>query len=110
MRPVLVSLLALFIIGCSSSASFSINDRTITARASPFRNISISNPGTSYDGTGATVYFGDTAISVTASQITWKNGTLKLPANWNQLELVESGNAIAVTIDGMAVSTIHPAG
>jgi hypothetical protein len=92
--------------GCMGSVAMSTRDGTITARSSMFSYATLDSLGKE----DVSIDLGGKLIKVSKKALTWKqDGCLELPASWNNLELVESGDAIVVNVDGNTIARIRPA-
>jgi hypothetical protein len=102
----LAALLGMAVVGCTSSFNTTTSDgHTIAGSCACFSYGSLHSTDD-----GATVNLGGKTVQVAGNQITWAGGgSLQLPAQWNRLELAQSGDAITVLIDGVAFATIRPA-
>src|ERR1700722_14036105 len=100
-----LSLLSLGLAGCMGTATAGIDDaHVITGESSCFSYVRLDS-----SGQGVAVNLGGKHVLVTTKQVTWDSTEcLPLPAVWNNLELVESGDSIVVNLDGNAFARIRP--
>jgi hypothetical protein len=61
------------------------------------------------DGHVASVDLGGKHLTVTGTQITWREGgSLKLPDQWGNMQLAESFGSVTVYVDGRWFAKIRP--
>jgi hypothetical protein len=87
-----VSLLAA-LSGCGSVAGC-FDDRVVVGR-------SITGSGLTTTNGGASVRLGGKCFEITKETVTWdQGGSVKLPANWNEVELAEFFGDVTIKVDG----------
>jgi hypothetical protein len=87
-----VSLLAA-LSGCGSVAGC-FDDRVVVGRSIAGGELTTANGG-------ASVRLGGKNFQVTKDTVTWdQNGSVKLPAQWNEVELAEFFGDVSIEVDG----------